>query len=434
MKRVLVLFLILITFKVISQNYVLLNTLKQDIIDFPNDTLKLKNFYNELGSNKDKLVNDSLLKYFKFIYIASDKINFDRITANVCYQLGNLYNGTGEYQEALKYLFKAEKLYEKLNDYVKLAMVYGTIGNTYLGLKNNNAQKEFYYKQYNLALKINDLRGQAYGSGGLANFYSSVKDYHSAIKWGLICIKLFKEQKNYFGYVIILSNLSGYYRVIGDYDKAKENLKLAEQSLKDANLKYASFVYYLANAEQLSVEKNYNEAIKNLKLGLKLMIEDKAKHNISEAYKVLSRVSYEAKLYKESTDFLNLHLLYKDSVFNETTNKQLLDVQEKYETEKKNAQIKVLNSENDLNRVELNRKKTLIYSGLAVTALLLVLFVFVIKSNIQKNKTNKILKEQTKIIETKQKEILDSINYAGRIQKTILPSEKYIEKSINKNS
>lgn len=64
----------------------------------------------------------------------------------------------------------------------------------------------------------------------------------------------------------------------------------------------------------------------------------------------------------------------------------------------------------------------------------MVLFVFVIKSNIQKNKTNKILKEQTKIIETKQKEILDSINYAGRIQKTILPSEKYIEKSINKTN
>lgn len=60
--------------------------------------------------------------------------------------------------------------------------------------------------------------------------------------------------------------------------------------------------------------------------------------------------------------------------------------------------------------------------------------MFVIKSNIQKNKTNKILKEQTKIIETKQKEILDSINYAGRIQKTILPSEKYIEKSINKTN
>ncbi|MCA0431225.1 MAG: hypothetical protein LCH32_12065 [Bacteroidetes bacterium] len=434
MKRALVLLLIFITFKVFSQNYALLNTLKQDVVDFPNDTLKLKKLYNEVGLNKDKLTNDSLFNYFKFIYVASTKINFDKITANVCSSLGNLYNGTGEYQEALKHLFEAEKLYEKLNNKEKLAAVYGTIGNTYLGLKNNDAQKEYYYKQYNLAVKINDLRGQAYGSGGLASFYSSVKDYHSAIKWSTICIKLFKEQKNYIGYVIILSNLSGYYRIIGEYEKAKENLRLAEQGLKDANFNYASFVYYYANAELLVVEKKYNDAIKDLKLGLMLMLEDKAKHNVSEAYKLLSKISYEAKLYKESADYLNLHLQYKDSVFNETTNKQLLEVQEKFETEKKNAQIKILNSENNLNKVELNRKKTLIYAGLAVTALLLVLFVFVIKSNIQKNKTNKILKEQTKIIETKQKEILDSINYAGRIQKTILPSEKYIEKSINKTN
>lgn len=432
MKKALILFLTIITFTVYCQNYSQLNSLKQEILNNPNDTLKIKNFFNTVNANRESLNSDSSLNYLKFIYQTSSTIKFDKLTANVCNILGNIYNGTGEYQDALKYLFEAEKIYEKLKNFKMLAMVYGTIGNTYLGLKNSNAQKEYYSKQYNLALKNNDLKAQAYGSGGLANFYSSVKDYHAAIKWSTICLKLFKEQKNYIGYVIILSNLSGYYRIIGEYDKARENLKQAELNLNLAKLNYASFVYYFANAELLIVEKKYNEAIDNLNVGLKLMLEDKAKHNVAEIYKKLSDVSYIAKSYKESVDYLNLHLQYKDSVFNETTNKQLLEVQEKFETEKKNAQIKLLNSENNLTKLELNRRKTLIYAGIAVTSLLLVLFVFVIKSNIQKNKTNKLLKDQTKIIETKQKEILDSINYAGRIQKTILPSNKYIEKSINK--
>jgi hypothetical protein len=36
------------------------------------------------------------------------------------------------------------------------------------------------------------------------------------------------------------------------------------------------------------------------------------------------------------------------------------------------------------------------------------------------------------LVEEKQKEILDSINYAKRIQMALLPNEKYIDKSLNR--
>ena len=39
---------------------------------------------------------------------------------------------------------------------------------------------------------------------------------------------------------------------------------------------------------------------------------------------------------------------------------------------------------------------------------------------------------QKEIIEVKQKEILDSIHYAKRIQTTLLPSNKYIERHLDK--
>ena len=45
---------------------------------------------------------------------------------------------------------------------------------------------------------------------------------------------------------------------------------------------------------------------------------------------------------------------------------------------------------------------------------------------------NKIISLQKDIVEEKQKEILDSIRYAKRIQNSLLPSEKYIEKNILK--
>jgi sigma-B regulation protein RsbU (phosphoserine phosphatase) len=42
------------------------------------------------------------------------------------------------------------------------------------------------------------------------------------------------------------------------------------------------------------------------------------------------------------------------------------------------------------------------------------------------------IEEQKKIVEEKQKEILDSIHYAKRIQNTLLTSEKYIERNLNR--
>ncbi len=49
-----------------------------------------------------------------------------------------------------------------------------------------------------------------------------------------------------------------------------------------------------------------------------------------------------------------------------------------------------------------------------------------------REKAEKQLSDRKKIIEEKQKEILDSIHYAKRIQKTLMPGEKYIEKEIDR--
>jgi hypothetical protein len=39
---------------------------------------------------------------------------------------------------------------------------------------------------------------------------------------------------------------------------------------------------------------------------------------------------------------------------------------------------------------------------------------------------------KSKEVEEKQKEILDSIHYAKRIQKALIPSDKYIDKNLNR--
>jgi hypothetical protein len=70
--------------------------------------------------------------------------------------------------------------------------------------------------------------------------------------------------------------------------------------------------------------------------------------------------------------------------------------------------------------------------------LVLILAGFIFRSYRQKQKANIIISQQKSevekqknLVEEKQKDILDSIHYAKRIQQSLLPTEKYIEKKLN---
>lgn len=69
---------------------------------------------------------------------------------------------------------------------------------------------------------------------------------------------------------------------------------------------------------------------------------------------------------------------------------------------------------------------------LLVTGLIVIIAIVAIKLLSLNRKANKLLKERNELIEAKNKDITDSINYAKRIQRSLLPTEKYIEKKLNR--
>jgi len=75
----------------------------------------------------------------------------------------------------------------------------------------------------------------------------------------------------------------------------------------------------------------------------------------------------------------------------------------------------------------------IIYAVSAVLVLTLVLAFFIYRGYREKREANIAITRQKNIIEQKQKEIVDSIRYAQRIQQSLLPTEKYIEKRLTHN-
>ena len=85
--------------------------------------------------------------------------------------------------------------------------------------------------------------------------------------------------------------------------------------------------------------------------------------------------------------------------------------------------------------MELQEKKrqNIILISVGVVLILMIIFsLLVVRAYQLKKRANKEITQQKRIIEEKQKEMLDSIYYARKIQRSLLPREAFVEKILNK--
>ena len=189
-----------------------------------------------------------------------------------------------------------------------------------------------------------------------------------------------------------------------------------------------------------SLIKRYKEAeeycLRSLKTGREMGFPE----NISNASWQLSKIYKLLGKYKESLEMFELYKTMSDSINNQETQKASVQKQMQYEFEKKESQTKSEQDKKDVIASEkLKQQKLQRNYFITGFGLVLILAGFIFRSYRQKHEANKIItakkeevEKQKNVIEAKQKEILDSIHYAKRIQTALLPSEKYFERSLNK--
>jgi len=135
-----------------------------------------------------------------------------------------------------------------------------------------------------------------------------------------------------------------------------------------------------------------------------------------------------------------LFIKTRDSIINENSKKELVRQEFKYAYEKKAAIDSARRSEEK--RLSATTLKNEQFKKYLLYCLLLLTFVFGIfmfsRLRITR-KQKKIIEDQKKLVEhqklemeEKQREIIDSIHYAKRIQIALLTSEKYFDKVLKR--
>jgi tetratricopeptide (TPR) repeat protein len=120
--------------------------------------------------------------------------------------------------------------------------------------------------------------------------------------------------------------------------------------------------------------------------------------------------------------------LLKDSLISLDKANLVTGLQVQYETEEKEKIDQLLADKVKAeHEAESGRMKLIIYSVSAILLLVTIMLFFIFRNYREKKKANEIISRQKEMVEEKQREIVDSITYAKRLQEAILPPEKLVK-------
>lgn len=100
----------------------------------------------------------------------------------------------------------------------------------------------------------------------------------------------------------------------------------------------------------------------------------------------------------------------------------------KYETGKKEEELKRLGAEKEITDLKAKQSRIWLIATSAGILFVIVIAAILFKQGQKRKEANKLLQHQNDEIAHQKKEITDSINYAKRIQLAILPPDKMVKR------
>jgi serine phosphatase RsbU (regulator of sigma subunit) len=294
------------------------------------------------------------------------------------------------------------------------------IGDYYYEKKDFKKAEKYYSKAMSLSQSVKDYKGNLMAKYKLGFINLSKNDFDGALLWFKDALGMAKEQKMYDLVKDINQNISDVEQRKMDEEKSRKITKLnTEEALK-----------LLEHMEQVEQENNKRKEE-----------NEKRREENEQVLEKLGKVEQEkSKREEENENFLvkikKLSIDKQLAAIELKFKEQEIEAKE-HEINGKKMQINLLNKENELKKTELAKQEALaqtqkIIITFSLTGLLLVvaLTFFIFRNYKQKQKANELLVAKNLIIETKNKEIMDSINYAKKIQEAMLLTSRDLCKTI----
>ncbi len=373
--------------------------------------------------------------------------------AGIAYNLGNIggsYMFQGNYPQALEYEFKALAMCQQLADNREIAMNLTNIGITYWYQGNYPKALEYDFKALAIQQAIKNKRGIASNYCNIGIVYVSqateaqskhnaaLSDslYKKALDFNFMALELKKQIGNENSIARNLDNIGGIYKEEANTVRSRNEAARAD-SLYNKALDYysrtiniyskvgnkAAIGEIIGNVANIyTVQKKYKLAKIIYDSALALVKNSGEKDVIRDQYGGLAELEGVTGNYKEGWDDYKKFILYRDSLINDDNTKKTVQAEMNYAFNRKTDSTKAEQDRKDeLADADKRRQNIITRSVTGGLLLVLVFAIFVVRSLRITRRQKQNIETKNKIIQEKNKDILDSITYAKRLQDAILP-------------
>ena len=356
-------------------------------------------FYYENGNN------EKALSHYSQSYILYTKLKKYRTASEVLLRIAEEYQLIGQSEKSISKSKENLELTKKTNDLNTKISILSQMAFTYLSLGKLNESENTIQQLFAAAKEHKNTNAIGTAYFAMASLYEIKKDFKKQEEYLLKCIEYYETTQDKSGIIYRLISLS---------------------------------VFYLNQG-------NYNKAILSAERGLNLSKETKDIYSQRDFLSLLYLSFKKINKATEALDKFEKLQIMKDSI-KIFENRSAIENREKsLEYERKQQELKTEQERKDLIAKDEKEKQQVIRNALfAGCVLISLVLLLIIRGYRQKKTSNQLLTErnlsiakqkeevesQKVIIEEKQKEILDSINYAKRIQYTLLAHENFLKENL----
>jgi tetratricopeptide (TPR) repeat protein len=401
-----------------------------------------------------KNVFDSSLIYYQAALKIRESINDKVGMGNCVTNMAAMFYKKGDFAKAIECNFKGLKIDEERGYQVGVETKLGNIGILYMQLEQPKKALEYNIKALKKALELGDslLIAKDYVNIGVVHL--NLKERDKALDYYNKALRIYSSSGNKSAEGTILGNMGVIF-----YDESEPCIKQKDKPCirEMSNKALAYFFKALKICESIGDEdgaarntgnigatylrlEEYAKAEPYLKRALGIDIKNGNVGGQKYRYEFLNKLYSETGRYELALQMYKKYISIRDSLFNDENTKRTLETQLQYEFGKKELASKAEQEKrNVLGEEEKQRQKMLIIAISCGLGLVLIIAVVIFRSLMQNRKKNKLITEQKlmaerqkELVEEKQREILDSIHYAQKIQRALITPEKYIENRLNR--
>jgi tetratricopeptide (TPR) repeat protein len=291
--------------------------------------------------------HDKAAEHFHNSIAINKKINNENGIAQNYSRLGSLYIRIGEFDSANTYIFKTIDIYKKLGDESKIFKEYNNLGNLYLRQQKYDLSIKYFRMTLSYRENLGDLDAMANVYNNMGNVHFKMENLDSALSYYQKTLEIDVKSGNKAGMGSSYNNIGVIYKNLKDYKKALENHNASLEIDREIN-NTRGVAASLNNLGGVYKEMGqYQRAIDTMLKCLEITQRTKDKVISKDVLLNLSETYTRMEDFKNAYEYLSLYSLMSDSILNEQTSNKIAEMEAKYEFERKNHKIALLNARHE---------------------------------------------------------------------------------------